>query len=293
MPDWSDSTVFLAITDRGRSSSTLRSWAPRRPRASREISMPGAIAPPTYSPRTLTTSNVVAVPKSTTIAGPPNSCEAASALMIRSVPTSRGLSMRTGTPVRTPGSTMTSGTSPWYVRSMSRHSCSTDGTVAHTDTPRSALPTGESLSRPLSSTPHSSAVRRSSVASRQWSTTSPRSRSPMVVWLLPMSAHSSGVMTGSRPEVHGHVEHRGGVRQRADGDEVNPGGRHLTGPLQGQPAGGLQAGPARGDPHGLGHLRGAHVVEEDVGGAGIEQLPELVERGHLDLHRQVRVARPH
>ena len=72
IPDCSASTVFLAITERGRSSSTLRSWAPRRPSASSEISMPGAIAPPTYWPLSLTTSNVVAVPpKSTTIAGPP------------------------------------------------------------------------------------------------------------------------------------------------------------------------------------------------------------------------------
>ena len=70
MPDWSASTVFLAITVRGRSSSTLRSWAPRRPSASSEMSMPGAMAPPMYSPRGLTTSKVVAVPKSTTIAGP-------------------------------------------------------------------------------------------------------------------------------------------------------------------------------------------------------------------------------
>ena len=50
IPDCSASTVFLAITVRGRASSTLRSWAPRRPSASREISIPGAIAPPTYWP---------------------------------------------------------------------------------------------------------------------------------------------------------------------------------------------------------------------------------------------------
>ena len=36
-----------------------------------------------------------------------------------------------------------------------------------------------------------------------------------------------------------------------------------------------------------------HVVEQDLRGAGVEQLAELVERGHLDLHRQARVARPH
>ena len=74
--------------------------------------MPGAIAPPTYSPLGLTASNVVAVPKSTTTLGPPYRCPAASALMIRSLPTSLGLSIRIGTPVRTPGSTITAGTSP-------------------------------------------------------------------------------------------------------------------------------------------------------------------------------------
>ena len=50
IPLCSASTVFLAITERGRSSSTLRSCAPRRPSASSEISMPGAMAPPMYWP---------------------------------------------------------------------------------------------------------------------------------------------------------------------------------------------------------------------------------------------------
>lgn len=82
------------------------------PRASTEISMPGAITPPVYSPRGETASKVVAVPKSTTIAGPPYSSTAATALMMRSAPTSLGLSIRIGTPVLTPGSTRTAGTSP-------------------------------------------------------------------------------------------------------------------------------------------------------------------------------------
>jgi hypothetical protein len=45
------STVFLPMIERGRASSILRSWAPRAPRASTEISMPGAMAPPIHSPR--------------------------------------------------------------------------------------------------------------------------------------------------------------------------------------------------------------------------------------------------
>ncbi len=112
MPDCSASTVFLAITERGLTSSTLCSWAPAAASASTEISMPGAVTAPTYSPLAETASNEVAVPKSTMMHGPPNWSMAASAFTMRSLPTSLGLSMRTGTPVRTPGSTITAGTSP-------------------------------------------------------------------------------------------------------------------------------------------------------------------------------------
>ena len=54
--------------------------------------MPGTITPPAYSPSPVTTSNVVAVPKSTTMQGPPTASNAATALTIRSAPTSCGFS---------------------------------------------------------------------------------------------------------------------------------------------------------------------------------------------------------
>src|SRR5262249_10251358 len=111
IPDCSASTVFLPITLGGLVNSTLSSCAARRDSASTEISIPGAIAPPTNSPRALTASKLVEVPKSTTIAAPPYRCTAASEFMIRSLPTSLGLSLRIGTPVRTPGSTITASTS--------------------------------------------------------------------------------------------------------------------------------------------------------------------------------------
>jgi hypothetical protein len=98
------------MTRGGLASSTLSSWAARRDSASTEISIPGASAPPTNSPRALTASKLVEVPKSTTMAGPPYRCTAASEFMIRSLPTSLGLSILIGTPVFTPGSTMTAGT---------------------------------------------------------------------------------------------------------------------------------------------------------------------------------------
>ena len=73
-----------------------------------------------------------------------------------------------------------------------------------------------SRSSPLSSTAHSSAVRRSSVATRQWSSTSPSETSPTTVWELPMSAHSSvtglttprGPCRGRRPSPSGSARRR-------------------------------------------------------------------------------------
>ena len=59
--------------------------------------------PPTYSPSPLTTSYVIAVPKSTITHGPPTRSYAATELTSRSAPTSRGLSIRIGIPVRSPG----------------------------------------------------------------------------------------------------------------------------------------------------------------------------------------------
>ena len=70
-PDCMDSTVDFPMTFRGATSSTRRSAAARSKSASIEISMPGKIAPPRYSPSALIASIVFAVPKSTTIDGPP------------------------------------------------------------------------------------------------------------------------------------------------------------------------------------------------------------------------------
>ena len=91
-PDCIDSTVLRPITLRGSISSTRRRAAARAKRASRLMSIPGKIAPPRYSPLAEMASNVVAVPKSTTIVGPPKRSKAATASAMRSAPTSLGLS---------------------------------------------------------------------------------------------------------------------------------------------------------------------------------------------------------
>ena len=106
VPDWSASTVFFPITFLGLTNSILRNCAARAVNASTDISMPGASAPPKNSPLGDTTSKFVDVPKSTTIAGPPNKVCAARVLTIRSAPISLGLSTNKGTPVLTPGSTI-------------------------------------------------------------------------------------------------------------------------------------------------------------------------------------------
>ena len=54
--------------------------------------MPGVMAPPRYSPAAEMASKVVAVPKSTTMRRAAVQVEAATALAMRSAPTSLGLS---------------------------------------------------------------------------------------------------------------------------------------------------------------------------------------------------------
>ena len=79
----------------GATSSTRVSLAVRENRLAALACRPGAITPPRNSPFALTTSKFVAVPKSTTIAGPPVIEKAARAFTTRSAPTSRGLSVST------------------------------------------------------------------------------------------------------------------------------------------------------------------------------------------------------
>src|SRR6185436_9732886 len=143
-PDCMHSTVFLPTTERGRVSSTRRNAADRAAAASEDTCTPGAIAPPRNSPLAETTSTQIDEPKSTTIAAELYLWKAARQLTIRSAPTSLGLSTRSGMPVRTPGSISTCGTDGQYCSSISRTSCSTDGTV---DSP--AAPVRRSESSPI------------------------------------------------------------------------------------------------------------------------------------------------
>ncbi len=64
-----------------------------------------SVVPPWYSPLAVTQSNVVAVPKSTAITGPPYFSKAATEFTMRSAPTSAGFSYKTGIPVLIPGPT--------------------------------------------------------------------------------------------------------------------------------------------------------------------------------------------
>src|SRR2546427_10679957 len=102
-------TVSWPIAVLGRVSSILGSFAARLNRASAEIRRPGAMAPPKYSPAAVTAQKVVAVPKSTMMIGPPYRREAAAALTIRALPTSRGLRDLMGRPDSSPRGTINGG----------------------------------------------------------------------------------------------------------------------------------------------------------------------------------------
>ena len=126
--------MLFPITDAGAVSSTRVRWAVREKRLAADACMPGAITPPMNSPLSETTSKFVAVPKSTTIAGPPKRVNAARALTTRSAPTSRGLSVATGTPVFVPGPTTTGGMGR-YRDAISRIAAVTSGTTDATTSP--------------------------------------------------------------------------------------------------------------------------------------------------------------
>jgi hypothetical protein len=92
MPACIESTVRVPITFGGRAMLTRGSLDARKNSASRLMPMPGAMTPPRYTPSPPMTSKVVAVPKSTTMHALFQRSKAATALTMRSAPTSRGLS---------------------------------------------------------------------------------------------------------------------------------------------------------------------------------------------------------
>ena len=112
MPDCIASTVFLPITLRGRATSILRSCAPlHAERLDGDLDAGRDDTADVLPAR----GHRVERRRRTEVdddRGPPYSSTAATALMMRSAPTSLGLSVRIGTPVFTPGSTRTAGTSP-------------------------------------------------------------------------------------------------------------------------------------------------------------------------------------
>ena len=125
---------------------------------------------------------------------------------------------------------------------MSRHSCSTAGTVAQTAMPVDlARP---SPSSPRSRTAHSSAVRRSSVATRQ---------SALDLAVADQPEHGVAVADVGGEQRHRVIPARSMPRSKTRTEWVSaptemkstPGLGHLAGPLEGQPAGGLEAWPGR------------------------------------------------
>src|SRR5712692_11735071 len=141
-------------------------------------------------------SYVTAVPKSMTTTGPPYFVKAASALAIRSAPTSLGLSYRMRTLVLTPGPTMT-GSCFRYRLEASIRAALRLGTTLEITTPVTTL-----SSRPLrlnswrSSTATSSAVRsRCEVTRQSAARRSPSNRASVTLVLPTSTARSMGDRT--------------------------------------------------------------------------------------------------
>ena len=84
--------MFVPMILPGSLISTRGSRAACENSASEAMPRPGAITPPRYSPRAEMASKVIAVPKSTTMHGPPYLLNAATPFTMRSAPTSCGLS---------------------------------------------------------------------------------------------------------------------------------------------------------------------------------------------------------
>src|SRR5215510_13655301 len=108
-PDWMLVTVLRPMASFGWRSSTRYRRAAREISASDAVIMPGAMAPPTNSPRAFTQSNVVAVPRLITMSGLPYRVTPPTISHTRSAPTSLGASTTRGTTSRYPGSTENAG----------------------------------------------------------------------------------------------------------------------------------------------------------------------------------------
>ena len=156
-------------------------------------------------------------------------------------------------PVRTPGSISTCGTDDQYCSSITRISCSTDGTV---DSP--VAPVSRSASSPINPSmvsASSSAVTSASVRIRQCCTTfawSPEPEiSPTTVWVLRTSIASSTALSSSRA-VRGLAGVDAGVpvdaRRRADvdGDVVQQPGRPSRAATSRRAGPSAGAGPSHG-----------------------------------------------
>ena len=145
--------------------------AARRCSSPAEVSMPGAITPPRYSPPFEMTSNVVAVPKSTITSGPLYLLNPATALQSLSAPTDGGSSTSTLIP-RGRDDETTIGSTPKYFFDIR---CMTSVRFGTTD----EIPTAEifftamraSSQNVRTSAPNSSSVRDTKLVTRQ----SPRS----------------------------------------------------------------------------------------------------------------------
>ena len=181
------SSVRRPITWLGGTSSVAESLAALRKSDSADTWTPGAMTPPRNTPSRVMQSNVVAVPRSTTMQSRRCSRLAASVLMMRSAPTVSGSSTS-----RLMGSferpSTNSGALPVSLAQASARGAFTDGTTDPMTLPSTVdRSTSEVASSERSSRCTSSGVRPPSVVTRHRMRTAVPSQRPIVVSLLPTS----------------------------------------------------------------------------------------------------------
>src|SRR5664280_151323 len=212
--------------------------------------------------------------------GPPYFSKAATALTMRSAPTSAGFFMAMRMPVRAPGPT-TNASTPRCFPHISTHCWVRRGTTE-------AMPTSSTASRTIAprsvkrlcSVPAiSSLVRWRIVASRHSSTTSPPEMRPMCVCVLPTSTTSSI----SALHVEAEVDPRRAGGEGAYGNHVHAGLGQLAHALEAHAAGDLDERAAGDAGDGFADSGGVHIVQQHDAGAGGQGLVELVERVDLYL----------
>ena len=269
-PDWSASTVFLAITERGVTSSTWRSWAPCAPeRLERDLDagrdraadvLAGGVDHVERGRRAEVDDDARARRTGRPRATRWRSGRCRPRAGCPSAPADRS---------RTPGPTTTARASGKWPPTASRAARGArpgrSSSTRHCRRPGRRSPGRRGRAAAAPTRPPCACVgRQPPVRDGPGTVEEPDRR----VATFCTTTQSSVIDA----QVQCDVEGGGRVGERADREEVDPGLRDLPGVVEGEPAAGLEPGPAGDEVDRHPQLVGGHVVEQEQVGAGVDSL---------------------